>query len=336
MRKFINKFLIFLSPFALVLIILILVDAYKVFRNYFDYYENSFIELNREMVCTRTYMNYRETENFNSFIFGSSRSQAFKCVEWEKYLDKDAKSFHFDAHGEGIYGIANKVEYIDKLGENLNNVLVILDRTILSVKENRTKSHLYISPPTLSNESPFQFYYKFIEGQINYKFLFSYFDYSIFKTYRDYMEGVILNDNFPNRNNPINCEIWYGKDQEIKEDSLGYYDKLKEDGIFYNRPLKNYDKCEIDTKEVLQLKSIKRIFDLHKTDYKIIISPNYDQIPLEEEQVNLLNDIFGKENIYNFSGRNKFTEPVGNYYEDSHFRPNVADEILKIIYDKNQ
>ncbi len=59
----------------------------------------------------------------------------------------------------------------------------------------------------------------------------------------------------------------------------------------------------------------------------------YDQIPLEKEQLNLLYDIFGKENVYDFSGKNEFTESVFNYYENSHYRPHVAAEIMDIIYE---
>lgn len=334
MRKFIFKLLIILSPIVIAIVILIFTDAYKVLWNYKDYYKNSFIELNREMVCLRMYDNHRKEEKFDSFIFGSSRSQAFHCEEWSKYLDENAKPFHFDAHGEGIYGIAKKIEYIDKLGDNIKNAIIVVDRTILSVNKNRREKHLSISPPELSGESKVHYYYTFIKGQLNYKFLLSYFDYSIFRTYRDYMEGIVLNNKYPYINNSNNCDIWYGNEEEIKNDSLNYYFSLKQKGVFYDRPLNNYKKCTITELEVEQLKSIKHIFSLHKTEYKIIISPNYDQIILEKEQVELLENVFGKENIYNYSGKNRLTESIGNYYEDSHYRPNIANEILRDIYNQ--
>jgi len=84
------------------------------------------------------------------------------------------------------------------------------------------------------------------------------------------------------------------------------------------------------------LKKIKEIFTRHNTRYKIIISPIYDQIPLEQEQLNLLYEVFGKENVYDFSGKNRFTEPISNYYETVHFKPYVAHEILNIVYQSNK
>ena len=69
---------------------------------------------------------------------------------------------------------------------------------------------------------------------------------------------------------------------------------------------------------------------------KIIISPVYDQIPIEEEQIELLEQIFGEENIYNFSEKNKFTESIYNFYEASDCRPHVANKIMDIIYNENE
>ena len=75
------------------------------------------------------------------------------------------------------------------------------------------------------------------------------------------------------------------------------------------------------------------IFNKHNTKYKIVISPVYDQVPMEEEQLEVLEQIFGKQNIYNFSGKNKFTDSIHNFYETSHYKPNVANEIMNILYE---
>jgi len=77
---------------------------------------------------------------------------------------------------------------------------------------------------------------------------------------------------------------------------------------------------------------IKNIFEKHNTKYQIIISPVYDQVPLEKQQIEQLELIFGEKHIYNFSGKNQFTESIHNFYETSHYRPHVANEILRIVY----
>ena len=53
---------------------------------------------------------------------------------------------------------------------------------------------------------------------------------------------------------------------------------------------------------------------------------------MEEEQLQLLYSIFGKKNIFDFSGKNNLTEPISNYFESSHYKPNVAKIILDSIY----
>jgi hypothetical protein len=77
---------------------------------------------------------------------------------------------------------------------------------------------------------------------------------------------------------------------------------------------------------------IANVFKEHNTNYKIVISPLYDQMRLDSLSLNRIDYIFGPENVYDFSGINRFTEPVYNYYESSHYRPHVAKQILEIIY----
>jgi hypothetical protein len=45
-----------------------------------------------------------------------------------------------------------------------------------------------------------------------------------------------------------------------------------------------------------------------------------------------LQGIFGKENVYDFSGINEFTEDYHNYYEAGHYRPLLGNKLLERIY----
>jgi len=330
MRKFIIKITLFSSPIILLVIGVIYVDFFKVI-GFQDYYSNQRVELNREMVTTTTYNHYREQENFNSFIFGSSRSQAYKCENWEAYLDKDAKPFHFDASAEGIWGVEKKVAYIDKLGDSIKNALVIVDRQLLGRTSSR-KGHLFISMPMVSKASKLEYYSTFLRASLDPKFLTAYLDFSLFKTNRGYMESFIQQEKYDYRANKKNGDLWYGHDKEIEEDSLSYYQNLIERGVFYSRPVKHVSEIKVTQAEIKLLERIKAVFDKHKTKYKIVISPLYDQIPMENAQIELLQGIFGEENIYDFSGKNEFTDSIHNFYETSHYRPHVADEIMELIY----
>ena len=330
MKQFIIKIFKFTLPLILIISTVIYIDFFKIF-GFQDYYSTQEVSVNRGMITSTTFNHYREIENFDSFIFGSSRSQAFKCKNWIQYLDKNTKPFHFDASSENIWGLTKKVEYIDELKDTIKNALVIIDRTTLTGTSPR-EGHLFISTPFISKTSKTEYYLTFLKASLNLKFLTAYIDYSIFKTYRSYMGSFIKKSKYSKITNNKNCDIWYGLDKEIEYDSLGYYTKKVEEGVFYPRTRVYKSECNVTLKEINQLKKIKNIFKKHNTKYGIIISPTYDQLEMEKSQIELLEEIFGEENIYNFSGENEFTENIYNFYEDSHYRPNIANKIMELIY----
>jgi len=332
MKVFALKVFLFFTPVLLIIIVMsYLIDPFKVFKDYTNYYKQGFVSLNRDMVCTRTYRKYRNTEKFNSFIFGSSRSLTYQLDDWKNHLSEDAKPFHYDASGEGIYGVCMKILYIDELGDTIKNALIIADRDLLSTVTNQ-KSHLLISSPEISKESKINFYTTFIRAELKVRFLMAYTDYSLFKKYRNYMSLLVFEIQYPSLYDSVNCNMIFGKEQEIALDSVNYIKKLIQEGVFYKRPKLITENYHITETEILQLKTIKTIFDKHHTNYKIIISPLYDQVPLDLNQLNLLYDVFGKNNVYNFSGKNEFTEPLTNFYEAQHYRSHVARKIMNIIY----
>jgi hypothetical protein len=66
-------------------------------------------------------------------------------------------------------------------------------------------------------------------------------------------------------------------------------------------------------------------------NYKIILSPLFEQLKWHPNDFNLLKNLFGS-NLVDYSGINYFTNNKLNYYESSHFRPIVGNEILQQMY----
>jgi hypothetical protein len=50
------------------------------------------------------------------------------------------------------------------------------------------------------------------------------------------------------------------------------------------------------------------------------------------EMLSILEKIFEKQNIYNFSGVNAITNDYRNFYDGIHYRPLVATQMLENIY----
>jgi hypothetical protein len=96
MRRFIWTILKFsIVPFVVGCLFLLgywYFDPFKVLRTYADF-SKPVIVPNRDYVSTETFIRNNPHYHYNSFIFGSSRTMAFKPARWKKYLTQDAEPF---------------------------------------------------------------------------------------------------------------------------------------------------------------------------------------------------------------------------------------------------
>ncbi|MFM7053473.1 MAG: histidine kinase, partial [Bacteroidota bacterium] len=100
---------------AIFLILYAYNDPFKVLRPYADYSYSS-VFTNRDFVSTSMFIKQFPKNKYNSFIFGSSRTMAYRPEVWDRYLDNDSRVFVFDAAGESVYGIYHKLKYLDAEG----------------------------------------------------------------------------------------------------------------------------------------------------------------------------------------------------------------------------
>ena len=311
------------------LAIYIATDVFKVIYHYDPYYDGAYyIGTNRAYGSTMTYINQNPKYQYDSFIFGNSRSLFWEIDTWKKYLPKGSKCMHFDESGGSISGIHDKVLFIDKNGGQIRNALFVIDWFLLSHFEQN--GYLFASPPILKGYSNYlSFHTQHLGAFLNPKFLIALADYNIFGKFRPYMRNII-NDG---------RSTYVAEYNEIQETLT---EKKIEEGTYYDaRQLKVFENVQkpgefstekLDNKEKNALREMKNVLDKQHTSYKIVISPLYDQIKLNRQTLNLLCEIFGKENVYDFSGVNKWNKDYHNYYEDSHYRPIVSAEIMSIIY----
>ena len=235
----------------------------------------------------------------------------------------------FDASMESIYGIYTKIKFLDSLNVPMKNVLIIICRDETFNHSENHEGHLYIKHPSVSGESAMTFQSQFFKAYLSPKFLFNFYYYVFSGKYESFMSGYIEHrkmayDTITNQLRIIDQET------EITENPAKYYRKRSQ--LFYTRKAEQVDSVQrINSKQLFMLQEIKRILEKHLTNYKIVISPLYEQVKFSGPDQNILNTIFRK-NLYDFSGKNQFTELITNYYETSHYRPNVGDSIFEIIY----
>lgn len=330
MKKFLRKIAIFSIPLLFLVITYVITDVFKVIYHYDPYYTDTYyIGVNRAYGSTMTYINQNPKYNYDSFIFGNSRSLFYEIDTWKKYLPTGSRCMHFDESGGSISGVHNKIAYIDRTGGELKNALLVIDHELLSRNEQK-EGYLFISPPILKGNSNFiNFHVQHFCAFLNLKFLTALADYNIFGKFRPYMRNLISDGHsiYIPEYNEFQKTL---TEKEINEGTyydashLKVFEDVQEPGTF--------SKEMIDKDGEEMLKNIKHIFDKHHTSYKIVISPLYDQIKLNRNTLNLLCQIFGENNVYDFSGVNKWNTDYHNYYEQSHYRPIVSSEIMDKIY----
>lgn len=342
MKRFFRFCLLLCLPLLILVLIYVWIDPFKVIWHYDVYYQSDdVVGLNRGYVSAMHYCNHQKEYNYDSFIFGNSRSISYNSKEWGKYIPEKSVCYHFDASVGSIGELLGEIKYINKKG-TLNNALIILDCSMLSITENH--GVLFAMPPILKNGRGtlrFQieyfnaFYSLGIENYDNFYsvgFLKTYIDYYyISKEYKDYMGNNIINSNMNLSYDSITNELFWDKQEQMIAEGNYYTEgrvKVFENAQF---PGKVSD-IVLNKERIEMLREIKKIFDGQSTDYRIVISPIYDQVKINPTDLQCLNDIFGQNHVFDFSGVSKWSLDYHNYYETSHYRPCVANEIMKIIY----
>lgn len=332
MNKFLQETLRFsiigVISFILILGCYIYDDTFKTLKPH-ENYSYPYVVPNRDFISTEMFIKNYKHYNYNSFIFGSSRTTAFKPISWSKHLKKNAKPFMFDASNESIYGIYTKLKYLDSINMSIDNVLIIMCRDVTFARATNSTEHLYIKHPIITGESTLDFQVSSFKAFLNPRFLACLLIYKTTGKFKSYMTGYIENrkityDAVTNEMNIVERE------QEITESPKEYY--ASRPNLFYQRDNEKIDPIiRIQKEHLFMLKEIKRILDKNKTNYKVVLSPLYEQIKFNPADLLTLKTLFNK-NLYDFSGKNRFSEPKTNFYEISHYRPSVGDSIMKLLY----
>jgi hypothetical protein len=298
----------------------IIIDPWKVIWNYDNYTD---IKVNAGY---RSYklLTQQDSIPYNSFIVGSSRSQQYPIQEWECLLaDSDAVGFHFDQSGDCAYGALERLENLYTRVSEVRHVLLIIDHDFLNGITPPTGAQ-FCTPWQMTKENDF---FKF---QLTcYQFLFSknglelLLDFGEVKTLLPYY--------FDERNEPH----LVGKEWALMCDPEYYYSHLILQDVYKLYPrdtVEQIGETIITSKCIELLSRMQNLFETNHTEYKVVVSPLFDQIKLNPLDKNILDSIFGDENVFDYSGINIFTKDTTNYYENSHYRPKLAKSIMRDVY----
>lgn len=332
MKQFLSRLLKFLLialiPFTALAAGYLYFDPFKVLRPYSNY-SYSFVIPNRDYISTEMFLQNEPKQHYNSFVFGSSRTLAFRPSHWTKYLPAGAKPFMLDASAESVYGIDTKLKLLDSMNVPIDNALIVICRDMSFKHDANHEGHLFIKHPATSGENKLDFQLEFFKAHLNPKFLTCFYSYVSTMKFKPFMQGYIENrrityDSITNEINIVDQE------EEVTLHPEEYYQKRAK--VFYPRIGERVDSLpRINKKQQAMLQEIHDILEKKHSNYKVVLSPIYEQMKFNAADMEILNRIFSS-HIYDFTGMNAFTAKKTNYYENTHFRPSVGDSILANIY----
>ncbi|MHA4843891.1 hypothetical protein ACX0G7_07005, partial [Flavitalea antarctica] len=300
----------------------------------YDSNEPNYISLNKDFVSTRNWINHYPLKQYNSYIFGNSRSMYYQVDTWKDLIHTPyQKCYHFDASGESIYGIEKKFQFLASNNAPIKNALIVIDAELLNQASN-SAGHIFIKDPIISGQNEIVFQLECLKAFFDFKFLTAYLDFKVSGKVKDYMKKDFLLDEktfyYDNVTNELRQEEY---EAIIEKNADSFYFARR--GIFYIRDTTQEEVAQqvIRQEQIKLLANIKKILTDNLTNFKIIISPLYNQKKLNSEDLKILNSMFGSNNVHDFSGINEYTNSIYNYYETSHYRPQVAKKLMEIVYD---
>ncbi|MGN6616761.1 MAG: hypothetical protein ACTHJ5_06250 [Ilyomonas sp.] len=281
-----------------------------------------------------TYRNNYQKYHYDSYIFGNSRSLAYKVEDWSSFTNS-YKTFHFDASNEALFGVERKLEYLEKTDASVKNALVLLDNDLLKQTSN-PEGMLYVKHPLLSGQNWLSFQLQFLKTYFDPNFIKAYFDFKLSHKVKEYMKkGSIIDDRpvtYIAAHNELRMDF---NENIINCNAQEYYGPRM--NLFYKRDSVQHTSPPVIKKAQLELLlKMKRIFDSNKTNYRIVINPAYDQLKFNPYDLQQLKKIFGSTNVFDFSGKNAITDNIYNFYDQYHYRPHVAKMIIDSIYENKK
>ena len=335
-KKFSVKLLLLSSPVIILFFLFLYFDPFKIIYDYDDYTPKEDYFVNRDYVSSRVFIKNNSIYKYNSFMFGSSRTVAYNLNHWKQYLDSGASVFSFDAFGESIFGIYSKIKFLDQNNIDIKNCLIVFCEDVTFQFSSDHPGHIYMKDHMVAITSYLNFYFEHFKAFIHKDFFLDFFKEKIFAN-KGYIKNDVKYDRFTNQMKNEKLE------KIIKKEYVSYPEVksiLTSKNNYYKMSIH-----KINSKQILMLKEINSILKKHRTKFKIIISPLYNQVKINNIDLDIINNIFQKNVVFDFSGKNIITENKLNYYEyygnptlkmsrnkSSHYVSSVGDKLMQVIY----
>ncbi|CAA6817653.1 MAG: Unknown protein [uncultured Sulfurovum sp.] len=299
--------------FVLLGLVNYIVDPFRVFgSNVFPYQ----VQMNERFVKIE-YIK-KNHHKFNAYLFGSSRIGTTEPETIEKYV-LNSKFYNFTLSSGNLHDYQSHLEFFLKEKYPIKTLYLQLDLDDMNIYGKQESDYLCKLHPEVTDTFT-TFYYM--------KYLFGFFPMN---TRTKVMDNI---ENRKTKQRNIGTGTWSlkAKEASLVENCVEY---VKNVSSFHNknRRIRKYTTAEFS------MKSLRRIVALCKQNditLHVFTSP-HNQNKMDtfilEDYYKYLKDISEITSFYDFTGYNSITQNNCNYYEASHYRPQVAKLIAARIFD---
>jgi hypothetical protein len=335
MKKFILRFVLFLSPLLLLIFAFVIFDPFAMFRSPTKYNVSS--SMNDDANTFRIFDTYNDSLKFNAFIMGNSKTLAILSSDWKKHIGQNNRVFKFGSPGESLLNIRKKLEYAAAKGNKLDHVLLLLDNKLLMNTDNNLpdlQGPVYLKSNKSSYNNSIEYF-----GKGFYYFLYDGYFYSYFKDIntKEEISSSKTNINFSFINKLMGTEefvnLYKGNEfyrweleEQIQNDSINWVNNYRKNSKSNVDLLSRISETDYE-----HLKAIKALFIKYNTKYFIINAPEYQcGYGLSNNVLKQLKELFSQNAVINDDFG--ICENPYYFYDPTHFRPVVGSFILKTIY----
>lgn len=332
MKKFLSHILlVIIIPIAILLAIYLITDPYKTLRPFsLEYFDDT----NRDYLSSELFLHNIDVQHYDSYIFGSSRGCGINTYHWLKYLPDGSKQFLFQAWGETLTGIEQKITYIDEHGYELKNAIVLLDIPGSFSTPQLSKEALSIKHPSFSHQSIIAFqstlFFDFIQKPSQWCRAISRWA----KHRKPYVGFDPITNDWNGGN--INADLTAPPEKDSLQNmsAISRCVFLKEIAGRNDTDLHTTAEPLVVGQYIAQLQHIRDVFNSHNTEYKIVVTPAYcyNHPFCNSQDLDTLEQIFGADNVYDYSGKNYLTSDYNNFSDPNHFGLFVGWHIIEDIY----
>lgn len=334
-NKFILRTLLALMPCFALVALYVITDPFKVVHPYTGTRHTTdtvTLTVNNGYLSTRNFLRFKDTMHYDSFIFGSSLSKYFTVRAWSRHLPAGASVYHFDQNGETLCGIYNKINFVNKNGIRIKHALIIIEEEMLRRDENTIKGNfLYVQDYKTTPQFDW----------LEFHTLF----FNMFKSPEFIKYALDPNDNvgrmlalkyattdIPSRIEATNEEYYPVIDSIMLHAPAKFFTaaRLAKRNVNANLTPYNYS---IDTHTRSILEKIQQALAKNHTDYIVIVPPRYYRRTLSGCDFHTLGEIFGSNNVFDFSHDKTIYQNPRNYYDAAaHLIPRKCAELLDSAY----